>query len=161
VPTDGGSTPLERTPPTFEEFLQKRGFDVRTRGAFLRRMFVTCWGEPGFHLFWRLWNPLYGYGLFRLYLLLGGARRPLVASLIVFASCGFFLHDLPVAASTHRLGITTTLSFVVFWALASISRALSPRLGQQTWARSANAAMNVACVVAGLSIGALVGARLL
>lgn len=141
------------TAPSFAEYLAARGFDPSDRRVFFRRMFVTAWGEPGFHRFWRLWNPLYGYGLFRLYLVLGGNRRPLLASLVVFLACGFFLHDLVVAASTRRVSFTSTAAFGAFWLLATINRALAPRLGQERWSRAANAFVNAACVLGGVVAG--------
>jgi hypothetical protein len=115
---------------------------------------VTPWGEPGFHRFWRLWNPLYGYALFRLYLVLGGNRRPLLASLVVFLACGFFLHDLLFLVSTRKLTFTTTIAFGLFWLLASVNRALAGRLGQERWSRAANALVNVSCVAFGLAASA-------
>lgn len=139
--------------PSFAEFLAARGFDAKDRAGFMRRMFVTAWGEPGFHRFWRIWNPLYGYVLFRLYVVLGGRRRPVLASLVVFLACGFFLHDLVVAVPTRKLSFTTTLSFAIFWLLASLSRALAGRLRQERWPRSANVALNVACILVGLASG--------
>lgn len=145
----------QKRAPTFDDFLRARGFDAKAPGAFLRRMFLTSWGEPGFHAFWRMWNPLYGYILFRLYLVLGGRRRPALASLIVFLACGFFLHDLVVAVSARRLSFTTTIAFGVFWLLATANRALVGRLRQERWRRSANVAANVACVAVGLAAGAL------
>jgi hypothetical protein len=150
----------ERPVPSFEEYLRQRGFDVRARGAFVRRMCVTAWGEPGFHRFWRLWNPLYGYALFRLYVALGGARRPLVASFVVFVACGFFLHDLWLVPTGAKLGFNTTLAFAVFWALASLSRVLAPRLEQETWDRRVNALVNAGCIGVGLTAGAALGSFL-
>lgn len=146
--------------PSFNEFLAARGFDPTDRAAFVRRMFVTAWGEPGFHRFWRLWNPLYGYGLFRLYLVVGGNRRPLLASLLVFLACGFFLHDLLVVMSTRRLSFATTLTFGIFWLLASVNRAAATRLGQERWSRGANALANGLCVLGGLAAGVAIMALL-
>lgn len=61
-------------PPTFDAFLPRRGYDpAGTPDALLRRLFVESWREPGFHRFWQVWNPMYGWVLYRLYLALGGA----------------------------------------------------------------------------------------
>lgn len=142
-------------PPSYEAFLAARGFDPRgPRAALWRRMFVTCWGEPGFPRFWRLWNPFYAYYLFRLYLLLGGRRRPLLASFVVFVACGFFLHDLLLVATTRRFSLATTFAFAAFWLLTIASRALGPHLCQERWPRAVNAAVNVVLVVLGLAAGA-------
>jgi hypothetical protein len=142
--------------PGYEEFLRKRGFDPKDSSHFIRRAFITCWGEPGFHRFWRLWNPFYGYGLLRLYLALGGQRRPLVASFVVFVACGFLLHDLPAMLLMRQLSFNSTIAFGVFWAFASVSRRLSPRLRQEHWPRAANAACNALLIVGGLAMGSVV-----
>ncbi|MBS2015291.1 MAG: hypothetical protein JST00_20560 [Deltaproteobacteria bacterium] len=145
---------------TFDAYLQARGFDQDDRSAFFRRMFVTPFAQPGFHLFWRLWNPFFGYGLFAVYVALGGKRRPLLASLLVFAACGFLLHDLLVLVTTRRLSLASTGAFVIFWALSVASRALAPRLRQAEWPRIANVALNVLCLAGGLVGGAWAAARL-
>jgi hypothetical protein len=145
---------------SFEAYLLARGFDSRHRPAFFRRMFVTPFGEPGFHRFWRLWNPFFGYGLSKLYVALGGRRRPLLASFVVFAACGFFLHDLLTLATTRRLSLASTGAFVIFWFLTAVSRALEPRLRQASWPRGANAALNVGCLLVGLAGGAYMTTRL-
>lgn len=146
--------------PSFEEFLSARGFDSRRPAPFLYRMFVTPFGEAGFHRFWQLWNPVYGYVLLRLYVSLGGRRRPLPASFAVFICCGFCLHDCLLIIATRRLSLTCTIMFAVFWLLTVLSRSFEPRLRQQQWPRWANAILNVMCLVAGGVAGAVVGPRL-
>ena len=145
----------EAVAPTYEVFLRARGFDPRNLRAFLWRMFAVCWTEPGFHRFWRIWNPLYGYALFRLYLALGGRQRPLLASLVVFLFCGFVLHDLLRYATTGQLWLSSTVAFFAYWALASLSRKLASRLRQETWSRGINTLVNLICVAVGLAAGRL------
>jgi Zn-dependent protease len=123
-------------------------------------MFVTPFGEPGFHRFWRLWNPLFGYALFRLYLAMGGRRRPLVASLVVFTACGLFLHDLVRFAVTGHFSPTTTAAFLIFWLLTVANRAWEAKLGQASWPRAANALVNVGGLALGLVGGALLARSL-
>jgi hypothetical protein len=145
---------------SFERYLVARGFDARSGAAFYRRMFLTPFGEPGFHRFWRLWNPFFGYGLQKLYVALGGKKRPMTSSFVVFAACGFLLHDLLVLIVMSRLSLASTLAFVAFWALSVTNRALEPRLRQDLWPRTANAALNVSCLAIGLMAGGYAASRL-
>lgn len=146
-----------RTPETFDAYLRARGFDPKNPAGMLRRMFITCWGEPGFHAFWRLWNPYFGYRLFQLYLALGGSRRPVVASLGVFTACGFLLHDLPATLLSGHLSLASTFAFGLYWASALVSRALAARLAFERWGRPVNGAVNATLVLAGLVGGAKLG----
>lgn len=58
-------------------------------------MFFRPFTAPSFALFWRYWNPLYGYCLSRY------IYRPCLvifprslSVVLTFAFCGFFLHDI-------------------------------------------------------------------
>ena len=81
-------------PSSFHTYLRRRGYDVpwRTPNA-LYRWFVLSFGQPGFASFWRLWNPVFGYYLLKLYRRFGGDRRRVSACVATFCICGF-LHDL-------------------------------------------------------------------
>ena len=106
------------TGPTFTQYLRRRGYDRQASSAhFLRRMFLECWLESGFHRFWRVWNPLYGFFLYRLYLRLrrlGGNYNRFVAAVGVFEACGFGLHDFPVSLVLGRSTFVCTPSFSVW-----------------------------------------------
>lgn len=142
-------------PVGFEQYLARRGYDLRGGARpFLRRMFVESLGQPGFHRFWRVWNPLYGFALYRLYVALGGNRRRVRATLAVFVLCGALLHDLPVSLLLGRVSLATTCAFSLFAVLALASRAAQPRLRQRRWPPLANAAVNVAALAGGLGGGA-------
>ena len=140
---------------TFAHYLQRRGFDLRDgTPAFLRRMFIDCWTEPGFHRFWRLWNPLYGYFLFRLYRGLGGSRRPVLATMVVFVFCGFVLHDLPVSLIRGRGSVACTVAFVFYGLATLVSRRLI-RGAAIRWPAWSCVVVNLGLVATGLIIGAL------
>jgi hypothetical protein len=136
-------------PPSFDGFLRQRGYDPADSVGFLRRMFVDCWSQPSFRAFWRVWNPVYGYALFRLYLALGGQQRPRMASLVVFVACGALLHDLPMALATGQPFFSTTVAFLVYGAMV----AWEPPVAQP---RRRPVANNVARIVLGLAVGAAV-----
>lgn len=135
---------------SLDAFLRKRGYDPANTLGMLRRMFVDCWAEPTFRDFWRVWNPLYGYALFQLYRALGGNRRPVFASFVVFAACGFVLHDLLVFAMTRRFTIATTAAFIAFWAMLLVEGRSSP---PPDATRARNVLANVGRVVLGLALG--------
>lgn len=145
--------PAEPDPLTFDAYLRRRGYDPAGPG-FLRRMFVDVWAEPSFRDFWRVWNPVYGFALFRLYVALGGHRRPALTSLVVFAASGFVLHDLPVALATGKPGVGTTVAFVAFWALVVTERGRSDRSARR------RRLANVARVALGLGLGVVADAAL-
>lgn len=140
---------------TFESYLKARGYDLRRgTGAFLRRMFVECWVQPGFHLFWRVWNPAYGYMLFRIYRRIGGARRRTVATIATFLFCGLALHDLPVSLVLRRPSVVCSIAFL-FYSVASLgSRLVAAPLRFDLWPRWAHGLTNASLVALGLVLGA-------
>ncbi len=147
--------------PTLEQYLVRRGYDLnRGTGRFLKRLFLESWQQAGFHRFWRVWNPLYGFFLYRLYLLLGGNRNRVVATLVVFASCGFFLHDLVSLLLFGVFSFVCTLGFFLYGVLSLASARLQVLLRQKRWPPLANAAVNVGLVVAGLWAGVRLNALL-
>jgi hypothetical protein len=123
-------------------------------------MFLDCWAEPGFHRFWRVWNPVYGYVLFRLYLYLGGPRRRVSLSLLVFALCGFVAHDLPVSLIVGRPLLVCTTAFFAWGILASAARFLDRPLAFASWPCGLHVVVNLVLVGGGLVAGAVVQAWL-
>jgi hypothetical protein len=149
-----GNIPILK--PTFEQYLIRRGYDLRLGAQpFFRRMFLSCWAEPGFHRFWRVWNPLYGYFLFKLYRVLGGNKRKVLATLSTFIFCGFFLHDLPVSLIADRLLMNTTSAFMFFGVFAILNHQLEKRLKQRYWPRMFNVALNIGLIGMGFVLSAL------
>ena len=148
--------------PTFRQFLTRRGYDLHGgSGAFLRRMFLSAWAEPGFHRFWRIWNPLYGYFLFRFYRVLGGERRRVPATVTVFVACGFVLHDLPILWITGHPQVATTTAFFFFAVVALLSKAVDKTTKAARWPRPAHVLLNSGLVLGGLLLGAYVQGRFL
>jgi hypothetical protein len=136
----------DRFNDSYNQYLLLRGYDPSgSKLVVLRRALVDSWGEPGFHRFWRVWNPGIGHLLFRLYLALGGNRMRLVATMLVFAFCGV-MHDVIVMLIFRRPFVAFTAAFVLFGILAVISRSLEPVLPQERWPRLLNVIVNVVCV---------------
>ncbi len=142
---------------SFPQYLEQRGYRLDwSTAAFLRRMFLDCWAQPGFHLFWRVWNPLYGYLLFRLYQYLGGTKRRFSLTLLVFALCGFVAHDLPVSLFVGRPLVVCTTAFFAWGVLVSAARLLDRPLAFASWPRVLHVVVNLALVGGGLLAGVVV-----
>jgi polyferredoxin len=128
---------------SYERYLILRGYDPSAaKLSILKRALIDSWGEVGFHRFWRVWNPGIGHLLYRLYLVLGGNRNPLVATLIVFSLCGF-IHDVLMMIFFRRPFVAFTTAFTAFGILTIASRAHEATLSQERWPRLLNALTNV------------------
>ncbi|MGD8245554.1 MAG: hypothetical protein PVG25_05865 [Anaerolineae bacterium] len=131
---------------SYNQYLILRGYDASSsKWVILKRALVDSWGEPGFHRFWRVWNPGVGHLLFRLYLLFGGNRIRSVSILLVFALCGI-MHDALVMLMFRRPFAAFTAAFVLCGMLAVLNRSLEPVLHQERWPRWLNALINVWCL---------------
>jgi hypothetical protein len=135
---------------SYDRYLILRGYDASsTKLAILKRALVDSWIEPGFHKFWRVWNPGIGHLLFRLYLLLGGNRLRLVATMVVFAICGI-AHDLTVMLIFRRPFVAFTMAFFLFGLLSVVNRSLESLLHQDRWPSLFNAVLNASCLAASI-----------
>jgi hypothetical protein len=144
---------------SYERYLILRGYDpLSGKLVILKRALVDSWTEPGFHRFWRVWNPGIGHLLYRLYILLGGKRIRLIATMLVFALCGF-VHDVLVMLIFRRPYAAFTAAFAFSGILTVISRSLERVLHQERWPRLLNVFTNVACLA--MSIYAAVGLQML
>ena len=128
---------------SYQEYLVLRGYDPSCGAlTILKRALITSWSEPGFHRFWRLWNPGIGHILYRFYRLLGGNRYPLIASMVVFSVCGF-IHDALVMMIFQRSFIAFTTAFTLFGFFAVLNRYLEPVLNQKQWPGILNVLVNL------------------
>jgi hypothetical protein len=128
---------------SYDQYLILRGYDPSSgKLTILKRALIDSWGEPGFHQFWKVWNPGIGHLLYRLYLWLGGNRNRLIATMLVFTLCGF-MHDVLVMLIFRRPFAAFTAAFTFFGILTVISRALGPILQQKRWPGLLNAFINV------------------
>jgi hypothetical protein len=144
---------------SYERYLVLRGYDPASGTLVtLKRALVDSWGEPGFHRFWRVWNPGVGHLLYRLYLLLGGSRIRLTATMLVFALCGL-VHDVLVMLIFRRPFAAFTTAFALAGILTVVNRSLEPLLHQERWPRLLNVLANVSCL--GVSIHCAVQLQML
>jgi D-alanyl-lipoteichoic acid acyltransferase DltB (MBOAT superfamily) len=123
--------------------------------------FIRPFGATSFAQFWRLWNPVYGYFLYRF------SYRPLsrilprsAAVLATFVFCGFLLHDLPAWIITRRvLPPGATIAFIMFGLGAVVSERL--RMDLSRWPIVARATLNLAYIAGCIAIMLFVVIRLL
>lgn len=144
---------------SYNRYLVLRGYAPSSNKlAILKRALFDSWGEPGFHQFWRVWNPGVGHLLYRLYLFLGGNRARLIATILVFILCGI-LHDVLVMLIFRRPFVAFTAAFLFSGVLTVGNRSLEPILHQERWPRLLNALINVSCLA--VSIHAAVQLQML
>jgi len=136
----------------YRRFARIRGFETFNDWPYHRRGFLECWAEPGFHRFWRVWNPGIGYFVFRLYVGLGGARHRVTATLSSFFACGL-VHTLVVAPLLGRWSNTLLVTFTCFGILTLLSRSLADLLRQERWPAVVNILVNVGLVLGSFDLG--------
>ncbi len=133
-------------------FYTKRGYQYPLQsGDVLLRWWFLSFAQPGFHRFWRVWNPLLGYLLFLFYVALGGNKRPFLASLVVFTCCGFVFHDL--LTLKDAIALDTTISFMVWAVLCDLSRRYHLHKIQEQWPWISNVLVNVLLLYFGKVVG--------
>lgn len=131
---------------TYAQYCTRRGYAPPFKGwSVIRRSLFGSWAQPGFHRFWRVWNPPIGYPLFRLYRILGGNRHRVLATVVVFTMCGF-LHDMAVLLLVRRWSLMLTAAFLAFASLTLLSLKLEPILKQARWPSILNVLLNLALV---------------
>lgn len=136
----------------YERFARMRGFVTEINDwPYVRRSFIDCWAEPGFHRFWQVWNPGIAYFVHRLYLRLGGRRRWVVPTVLSFAICGA-VHT-AIVAPFLGWAWSVVVAFVCFGVLTVISRLAVPVLRQERWPTLLNVVVNVALVIGSFDLG--------
>jgi hypothetical protein len=161
VPNTSGSESLgdrlrrlyERYVDDYRAYARMRGFRTEVNDwPYVRRSFIECWAEPGFHRFWQVWNPGIGYFVYRLFLRLGGRRRWTGPTLLAFPLCGL-AHTLIVVPFFGRWAFSVITAFTCFGLLTVASRRASRILRQGRWPVAVNVLVNVACVAGSFDVG--------
>jgi uncharacterized membrane protein YedE/YeeE len=102
---------------TLNQFIEQRLGQNKDVGVLLRTMLVRSFGAGSFRDFWRYWNPVYGYWLYRYCYkpLRRMLPRPLCV-IVTFACSGFLLHDLPFGWWVRALKTQSLpVPFVATW----------------------------------------------
>jgi hypothetical protein len=132
---------------TYEQYCLRRGYAPPFKGwPVIRRSLFESWMQPGFHRFWRVWNPPVGYLLCQIYIRLGGNRNRLISTSVVFLFSGA-LHDLVVIAFAQRWGPIITFSYVMFGWISLLSLKMENILHQEKWPSIYNVILNVGFIV--------------
>jgi hypothetical protein len=150
----------ERYVANYRRFARSRGFRSEINDwPYVRRSFIECWAEPGFHRFWQVWNPGIAYFVYRLFLLLGGRRRWMLPAIAAFFLSGL-AHTLVIVPFAGHWSYTLLVTFTCFGLLAVFSRLLEPWLRQPSWPAILNVAVNVALVAGSFDVGFKIDALL-
>lgn len=137
----------------YRAYARMRGFHTELNDRpYVRRSFLECWAEPGFHRFWQVWNPGIAYFVYRIYLGLGGHRRWTTPTLGAFLVCGL-AHTVVALPFTGRWSYTLVVAFACFGVLTVLSRRLTPYLKQDRWPRIFNVLVNVGLVLGSFDLG--------
>jgi len=137
----------------YTRYARMRGFASEVNDwPYVRRSFLECWAEPGFHRFWQVWNPGIAYFAYRFFLRLGGRRHWVWPTIGAFVLNGL-IHTMVVVPFVRRWSWTIIVAFLWFGVMTVASRRLARRLRQDRWPWPVNAAINVALVIAGMDLG--------
>ena len=152
-PRDGVKAWYERYVAAYEKYARMRGFNTEINDwPYVRRSFIECWAEPGFHRFWQVWNPGIAFFIYRLFIRLGGRRRWLFPTVSAFVLCGV-AHTVIVAPFFGRWSFSVITAFACFGVLTVVSRLASSILRQERWPGIANVLVNAALVAGSFDIG--------
>jgi hypothetical protein len=137
----------------YRAYARRRGFTTQINDwPYVRRSFVECWGSPGFHRFWQIWNPGIAYFVYRLFIKLGGRKHWVGPTFLAFTLCGL-AHTLVVVPFVGRWSFSVITAFGCFGALTIASRLSAPFLRQERWPTVANVLVNVALVCGSFDVG--------
>lgn len=126
----------------YEQFARSRGFKTELHDwQFVRRSFLDCRMEPGFHRFWRVWNPGIAYFVYRLFVRFGGRRSCALPTILTFATSGL-VHALVVAPFFQRWSYSVIVAFTCFGVLTVASRYCEDLLNQKRWPKAINGLVN-------------------
>jgi hypothetical protein len=143
----------DRYVASYTRYARMRGFKTEINDwPYVRRSFLECWAEPGFHRFWQVWNPGISYFMYRLYLRLGGRRFWILPVLGAFFINGV-IHTVVAAPFAQRWAWVLVVAFSCFGVLTVLSRILAPWIRQDKWPWPLNVAVNVGLVIGSMDLG--------
>ena len=127
-------------------YAKLRGFTTLNDWPYHRRGFIECWAEPGFHLFWQVWNPGIAYFVYRLYLKLGGNKNWIIATLMAFEINGL-IHSGIFFVISGQWSFVIPILFFLFAVFTILNKILEKWLSQQRWPWIINAMLNIGLVI--------------
>lgn len=98
----------------YKKYLRLRGFGTHINDwIFVKRGFIECWWEPGFHHFWQVWNPGIGYFTYKFYIRLGGNKRQDLGTIAIFLINGL-IHNLVAMLFLKKWDFPLPFTFLSF-----------------------------------------------
>jgi len=137
----------------YKRYLKMRGFGDHIHDRnFVKRGFLECWLQPGFHRFWKVWNPGIGYFAYKLYLAFGGKSRRNIATIASFLVNGL-VHNLVVSLILWRWDFPLPFTFALFGFLTVVSRWLEWPMKMNRWPWVFHLAINIGSVILAFDFG--------
>lgn len=132
------------------QYVKKRNGVPLGQSGSMRNMLFRAFGARSFQVFWRHWNPIWGYYLSR------DIMRPLanflpisLATLVTFLVSGA-LHDIAVSIIKWKIVLFFTPWFGLMGLLVIVSKAVGISFGQFSWI--ARAIINASLVFVSLGV---------
>jgi hypothetical protein len=146
-------TAYQRYVIDYKEYLRLRDFGTHINDwFFVKRGFVECWWQPGFHRFWQAWNPGISYFTYKFYLFLGGNKRQNLATIIVFLVNGL-IHNLVVIPFLKRWDFPLPFTFLCFGLLTVCFRWLDRHTNLEKLPDICHLCINVGLVILSFKFG--------
>lgn len=137
----------------YQQYLKLRGFGNHVNDwVFVRRGFLDCWLQSGFHRFWQVWNPGIGYFSYILYIWFGGKNRRFTSTIAVFLVNGL-VHNLVVSLIRWRWDFPLPFTFTLFGVLTIVFQRLDRHIELNRWPRICHLALNIGLVILSFDFG--------
>ena len=137
----------------YKQFLKLRGFGEHVNDwYFVKRGFLACWLQPGFHRFWQTWNPGIAYFAYKVYLFCGGENRQKRATIAAFLVNGL-VHNLVLSLILWRWDFPLPFTFTMFGIFTIIFRWMDDHLKMDRWPKLIHLVINTSLVILSFDIG--------
>jgi hypothetical protein len=137
----------------YKRYLKLRGFGNHIHDrVFVKRGFLECWLQPGFHRFWQVWNPGIGYFTYKMYLAFGGKDRRNIATVAAFLVNGL-VHNLVISLCLWRWDFPLPFTFSLFGLFTVVSRWLDGPIKMSKWPRACHLVLNIGLVILAFDFG--------
>lgn len=137
----------------YKQFLKMRGYGNHVNDwMFVKRSFLDCWMQPGFHRFWQIWNPGIGYFAYKVYLSCGGKNRQNLATFATFLVNGL-VHNLLGSMILRRWDFPLPFTFSLLGIFTIISRRLDGHINMSKWPKIFHLALNLGLIILSFDFG--------
>ena len=137
----------------YRGYLRFRGYGTHLNDwVFIKRGFIECWWEPGFHRFWQIWNPGIGYFTYKFYLFLGGNKRQNLATITAFVINGL-IHNIAVIPFLQRWDFPLPFTYFCFGLLTVGFRWLDRHTNLEKMPDICHLCINIGLVILSFKFG--------